>query len=150
MKTNNAVIITDPCYLLNGEDWEKSDYGEDLDIFFPNSICRDTIYGDWTCGMYKVTYSTHKDIEDVLDSHLTEIGTFTADAGMVCVVDVGDVCKYGPRVFNECITQCYTIIPGFKNKNITWSFETDRNDELHVIGRDEKNFIRYISNQTGA
>ncbi|GHU92802.1 hypothetical protein FACS1894208_00720 [Clostridia bacterium] len=30
MYFNGDVIITDPCYLIVGDDWDSCDYGEDM------------------------------------------------------------------------------------------------------------------------
>lgn len=57
MKFKGTIIITDPCYLDQGMDqnlWEASDYGEDLSVFGCSQwICRDTLYGDWSCTTYQ-------------------------------------------------------------------------------------------------
>lgn len=61
MRFKGTIVITDPCYLDHGMDqdlWEASDYGEDLSVFGCSQwICRDTIYGDWSC----TTYQTNPD-----------------------------------------------------------------------------------------
>lgn len=59
MRFKGTIVITDPCYLDQGMDqnlWEISDYGSDLTIFGCSQwICKDTIYGDWSCFTYKGT-----------------------------------------------------------------------------------------------
>lgn len=60
------IIITDLCYIFDSETVEYDDnYGPEGDII------KDTLYGDWSCATYR---------DDGV-----EIGTFCADAGMVCV-----------------------------------------------------------------
>ena len=54
MKFNGTIIITDPCYIIKDEDWDRCDYGDNVKCLgFENCICEDTIYGDWTCFTYK-------------------------------------------------------------------------------------------------
>ena len=58
MKFKGTIVITDPCYLDNGESnldlWEASGYGEDLSVFGCSQwISEGTIYGDWSCTTYK-------------------------------------------------------------------------------------------------
>lgn len=59
MKFQGTIVITDPCYLDNGEGnldlWEASGYGEDLSVFGCSQwISEGTIYGDWSCTTYQV------------------------------------------------------------------------------------------------
>ena len=57
MQFKGTIVITDPCYLDTdmGQDlWEASGYGDDLSVFGCSQwICKDTIYGDWSCTTYK-------------------------------------------------------------------------------------------------
>ena len=57
MRFKGTIVITDPCYLDHGMDqdlWEASGYGDDLSVFGCSQwICKDTIYGDWSCTTYK-------------------------------------------------------------------------------------------------
>lgn len=68
MQFKGTIVITDPCYLDNdmGQDlWEASGYGEDLSVFGCSQwICKDTIYGDWSCTTYK---GDSKEISEVVD-----------------------------------------------------------------------------------
>ena len=111
---NKTIIITDPCYISDGdcEDW-KNDYDP--------YIVKNTIYGDWSCRVYK---GNKEDLERIINEwdtfyqdwwkrwnfeNLTEqekgklkkeyeekeaeykkkysYGSFCADAGMVAVYD---------------------------------------------------------------
>lgn len=79
----------------NVSDWELSNYGEDFEeLGIKNYICRDTIYGDWSCTTYNS--DTHE-----------EIGEFCADAGMVAVFLLDEVLKYNPG-FNYHIGRPWT------------------------------------------
>lgn len=50
MKFKGSIVITDPCYIMKDEDWTD---GYRMPEGFTNYICRDTIYGDWSCMTYK-------------------------------------------------------------------------------------------------
>lgn len=57
MKFKGDIIITDPCYIIreNSDDWTKcgcGDFMENLGI--KNYLCRDTIYGDWSCTTFNL------------------------------------------------------------------------------------------------
>lgn len=68
----------------NISDWELCNYGEDMEVLeIKNYICRDTLYGDWSCTTYNS--DTHE-----------ELGEFCADAGMVGVFLLDEVLKYNP------------------------------------------------------
>ena len=68
----------------NADDWEKCSYGENMEeLGIHTYICRDTLYGDWSCTTY--------------DSDTKEkLGEFCADAGMVGVFLLDEVMKYNP------------------------------------------------------
>lgn len=92
MRFKGDIIITDPCYICkeseyrdnNISDWELCNYGEDMEVLgIKNYICRDTLYGDWSCTTYDA--DTHE-----------ELGEFCADAGMVGVFLLDEVLKYNP------------------------------------------------------
>ena len=65
MTIKDDVIITDPCYVVKDEDWDKCEYGKRLDVLgFTNYVSESTIYGDWSC----TTYSTpRKDVENQIE-----------------------------------------------------------------------------------
>lgn len=79
----------------NISDWELCNCGEDMTVLgIKNYICRDTLYGDWSCTTY------NSDTNDVL-------GRFCADAGMVGVFLLDEVLKYNPD-FNYHIERPWT------------------------------------------
>ena len=88
------IVITDPCYTT--EKW--CDEGFDLDSL---PLCRDTIYGDWSC----TTYNTRTN---------EVIGEFCADAGMVCVDTLENIKKRKPNFEEDLGEWCRTIIRNFK------------------------------------
>ena len=77
MQFDGDIIITDPCYITEDDDWEKSDYGSHMDdIGLHKCITNETIYGD--AGMVGVF-----DLAEVLeynpkfDYHITKPWTTT-------------------------------------------------------------------------
>jgi hypothetical protein len=137
---NKTIIITDPCYIVdNDKDWELSDYGEDMTGLKDITNCEtsNTIYGDWSCTVYKGTLD-----EEPIEQN--KLGNFCADAGMVGVFELEEVLKYNPN-FDYHITKPWTttVIENFTGE-ITIE-EID--DEIFVIGNGNINFY---SIQTGA
>ena len=85
------------------DDWHKCSYGENMGALgITNYICRDTLYGDWSC----TTYNT--DTKE-------ELGKFCADAGLVAVFELEEVLKYNPDFSRWIKTHywCGTIIENF-------------------------------------
>lgn len=141
------------------DDWSKCSYGENMEALgITNYICRDTIYGDWSC----TTYNT--DTEE-------KLGKFCSDAGLVAVFELDEVLKYNPD-FSQWIKThnwCVTVIENFTG-NINFEVvhqsgvytkddefesngkiyckegETWENDEIQVIG---KGNINFFTTQTG-
>ena len=136
------------------DDWSKCSYGENMEALgITNYICRDTIYGDWSC----TTYNT--DTKE-------KLGKFCADAGLVAVFELDEVLKYNPD-FSQWIKThnwCVTVIENFTG-NINFEIvhqsgvytkddefeingkiyckegETWENDEIQVIGKGNINFF---------
>lgn len=126
MRFKGSIVITDPCYILKGEDW-TDDYS--MPEGFTNYIRRDTIYGDWSCMTYKGTADTdlpaqwndiffdffsdenytdkteeekhklEKTFSDIKKKWIEDncYGEFCADAGEVCVVYLDEAIKYNPE-----------------------------------------------------
>ena len=84
MRFKGDIIITDPCYICKNGDWSKCGYGDNMGrLGIKNYICRDTIYGDWSCTTF------NSDTKE-------PIGEFCADAGLVAVFLLDEVLKYNP------------------------------------------------------
>lgn len=138
MRFKGDIIITDPCYIIkkdNYDDWDNCNYGEKMEILgIKNYICRDTIYGDWSCTVYDLNVQNKV------------LGEFCADSGMVAVFLLKEVLKYNPD-FDYHIKKKYkyttTLIKDFDG-NV--EFEVDKSNKLHVVGKGDVNFISY---QTG-
>jgi hypothetical protein len=134
---NKNIIITDPCYLDNvmnkkdktkelDEYWheflgnmDSDDYSPRLQRFgFTDNICCGTGYGDWSCTTFRVGFDPTEikemeDLEKIDEDQLINIGSFCADAGMVCVVDAEELKKFNPNFFEwafshrHCVTAIY-------------------------------------------
>lgn len=142
---NGDIIITDPCYLFDDED-----IGDD-DVCWDEFICemqkcnkitaymeRDTAYGDWFCTTFD------SDTEE-------KIGTFCADAGMVCVAYIDEINAIRKKKFEDCNNYwSYTVIENFRGKV---RFVTRKGNALYVIGRGINSVtgesINFITIQTG-
>lgn len=146
MKFKGDIIITDPCYICKDDDWHKCHYGDSMNVLgIKNYICRDTIYGDWSCTTY------NSDTNE-------EIGEFCADAGMVAVFLLDEVLKYNPD-FDYHITRPWTTTlirdfdgdVDFKVVHTEGIFEDDsrwhkkgdkwEDDSVQVVGTGNINFI---------
>lgn len=104
MKFKGDIIITDPCYIIkkNSGDWGKCGYGDNMKALgIENYLCRDTIYGDWSCTTF------NSDTKEA-------IGEFCADAGMVAVFLLDEVLAYNPDFdFYETKPWTTTLIKDF-------------------------------------
>lgn len=100
MKFKGDIVITDPCYVVNDEDWEFSEYGDRMDkLGFTFYLVRPTIIGDWVCN--------------VIEDSGEVLGTFTADAGLVGVFLLDEVLEHNPDFLRYTNPACYTIIRDF-------------------------------------
>jgi len=147
MKFKGNIIITDPCYIIrkNSDDWTKcgcGDFMENLGI--KNYLCRDTIYGDWSCTTFNL--DTKK-----------EIGEFCADAGLVAVFLLDEVLAYNPdfdwyeskpwtttliRDFDGDIEMKVIHIEGIYDEDTEWYEKGEKwtDDFLSVVGTGNINF----------
>lgn len=102
MKFNSTIIITDPCYIVKDNDWDKcGDHMERLGL--TNYICEDTIYGDWTCFTYKGSEPNEETINNWNDIYL--------------------------KFFYDCNSQEYRDNPG-KRKELYDNFIKNKQDFL--------------------
>lgn len=99
-----TLIITDPCYILNNEDYERTNYGKDLNkLGFTSYLVSDTGYRDWVNEILR--YSPEE-----------SLGEFCADSGQVCVVLKEDI-ENNPdcaKKFYLLSKHCYVIIKDFE------------------------------------
>lgn len=87
MNFKGTIVITDPCYLDNGEGnldlWEASGYGEDLSVFGCSQwISESTIYGDWSCTTYKGTNTACKAIFNEINKCYDELNQLDVEDPM--------------------------------------------------------------------
>lgn len=110
---NEDIIITDPCYIFNDEQYDNSNGYSNLEnIGIKNYISHSTLYGDWSC----TTFNT--DTEKA-------IGQFCADAGMVCVVPLNETVTLSDEYNNIKDKEwTRTIIKGFTG-HVYVDFKTD-------------------------
>lgn len=137
---NEDIVITDPCYIIKDEDWEKSSFGSNLRIFgVTNYLTRDTLYGDWSCTVFN------------LDEDRKLIGEFCADAGLVCVLSLRDAIEKINPNFEQWAKDhdwCVTIIRNFTGfVQIKTAFNSFTNEiYAYVSGSGSINFV---GEQTG-
>lgn len=83
-------------------------------------------------------YKEYKQYEKQFNDAHT-LGSFCADAGMVCVVYLEDVLKFNPnfKQWASKHTWCATIIENFDG-NV--EYEIDEHDEAHIVGTGNINF----------
>jgi hypothetical protein len=128
MHFKGNIIITDPCYIIdeeNTDDWDDCEYGCNMEeLGITNYICRDTLYGDWSCTVF-----------DTVNEN--KIGNFSADAGMVAVFLLDEVLKYNPH-FNYHTEKPNTTTL-IKNFDGDVTFELN-GDNVHVVGKGNINF----------
>ena len=109
MEFDGDIIITDPCYVARGDDWDRCGYGYEMEILGINHyMTRDTIYGDWSCTVYSTKKTGGKKRRE-------KIGEFCADAGLVSVFLLSEVFEYDPG-FDYHVTRPWTttLIRDFK------------------------------------
>jgi hypothetical protein len=154
MEFDGDIIITDPCYIIRAkhhgtkplyeDDWNYCEYGDNMEALgINNYICRDTLYGDWSCTTYDLNTKE-------------PIGEFCADAGMVAVFDLKEVLKYNPD-FDYHLNKKWTttLIKNFKG-TVQFVVEEDHeydDYEVKVIGHGVNKItgepIDFVGQQTG-
>lgn len=125
------IIITDPCYVIKYEDWDKCDDGDNLEALgISTCMMRSTLYDDWSCSVY----DTDK---------RKKIGDFCTDGGMVAVFLLDEVLKYNPS-FDYHINRKWTttLIKNFKGtvqfvieeEKFEYDGEECTDYSVHVVG----------------
>ena len=140
------VLITDPCYVM--EDYRSK-------IAKPHGILEDTLYGDWSCTVFKAS-----DYKECYNNSV--VGEFCADAGLVCIIDLeyaraNSNKPYGIDHWLEEHYWCGTIIDDFTGRfdvvDVTYEHERDGEPKQYtgreIYGYDKDNNRIYIAYQTG-
>lgn len=104
------LIVTDPCYVFHGDAWREvidlfqgmatvngALAPQELEHAGLKMVIADTIFGDWCC--------------EVKDSLQGKLGTFTADAGCVCALQL--TYKDAVSRFKGINRMCWLRIPRF-------------------------------------
>lgn len=162
MKFKGSILITDPCYIIKkGEDWDNLIFGgestpPDLSsLGMPESLMAHTGIGDGTWSVYQVDdpwkcLSLLKEgvPEEEIFVGATNIGSFGADAGMSCVVNLDQLLAYdreNTEEFLQKYSHCYTLIEGFDGdivlERVPWTCGNFNFKLLKIIGTGNINFI---------
>lgn len=120
------IIITDPCYVIKDDLWDrflKEVLCDNISTIrrwreFKEGLVANTLYGDWGCTLFKV-----KDIDSAIEALKNEtnyedseaVGKFCADAGMVCVFYLNDCLNHNKKEVEDLLTKnwCATVIKDF-------------------------------------
>lgn len=133
------ILITDPCYVIEDDDWMKSDLGRDLDSFgMTKYATKSTLYGDWSCTVFD------KDSRK-------PIGEFCADAGIVSVFSLDEVKKCLNPKIEDWVKEhpwCATILRNYTGKVQIKTGYDKKNYEFYRYV-DGEGSINFIGNQTG-
>ena len=150
MKFKGTIIITDPCYVTKHKDWDKCNYGQNMEILgIHNYITESTICGDWDCTTYKIAKDPYKVINNFIEVqkkgedygvHCSELGNFCADSGQVSVFLLDEVRKYNSNIDEWIISHdwCVTTIPDFDGEV---NYYVDKQDSAHIVGIGNINFF---------
>ena len=126
MKFTGTIIITDPCYLCTDDDYERTNYGKELDkLGFTNYLVEDTGIGDWSNAIFQ--------------DNGEKLGDFCADSGQVCVVLAEELIKYNLE-FKQVIEKpsaCYAIIRDFNGEV---EIDTSDSNWTMIYGKGNINF----------
>ena len=99
---------------------------------FSNFLCSQTYYGDWSCEVF---------------SSKKKIGSFCADAGMVCVMLLDEVLKYNPDFnLHKTSPHACALIKDFDGNVEFVTHKEDGDTILNIVGEGNINFITH---QTG-
>lgn len=120
------------------DDWDKCGMGEFMgELGINHSIVESTIYGDWSCGTYKVDENPRKLIDRLVkeecDIEATKLGSFCADAGKVAVFLLDEVRQYNPKI-DDWIAEhpwCVTTIKDFDGDV---EYYVDNEGDAHIYG----------------
>lgn len=114
---NGDIIITDPCYLANGDDEKDYKAIEEIEDFGLSSL---TFCGDWDC--------------EVINAETNEkLGEFSSDCGFVCVTLLSKILEYNPE-YNDYKSFLATLIPNFSGKIFFTLHEDEEDTYLRING----------------
>ncbi|MGM9532816.1 hypothetical protein [Intestinibacter sp.] len=160
MKFKGTIIITDPCYIVLGnnysdtaltsDDWLACNYGKNMKVLgITNYISERTIYGDWMCETYRIKENPIDTIDSIVEANRQDnyidleaelIGKFTANSGQVGVFLLDEVRKYNPGIDDWIRTNPYSIttIEDFDGEV---EYYVDNDEDAHICGTGNINFF---------
>lgn len=157
MKIKGDILITDPCYWMKDDVFEK--YCMKLvpgtvQLLNPienmQGMLSDTLYGDWKCTVYKTDKDiTQETLENIIEYSLPPVGevvgTFTADAGLVSISEYNETWDYNKKKAEELVdkyTRCATVLEDFDGDVIFVDIYTKDCDTPMrcIIGKGNYNF----------
>lgn len=117
MKIKGDILITDPCYWMKDEDYEKYCIECDsVSLLNPienmQGMFAPTLVGDWSCSVFKIDIpmSSEALINIVQDSLKygkelpgRVVGKFTADSGLVSVSEYNEIWDYNKNKAEELV-----------------------------------------------
>ena len=107
---NESIVLTDPCYIMNGNDAELTDYGMDMSkIGYSKSHTVRNGYGD---GGWVVKNKKNG----------KKLGEIWADSGETGVYLLEEIREHDPDFFNTRVSFCAATLIGFTG-NITFKFK---------------------------
>lgn len=133
MKYKGDLVITDPCYFTTHDDWEKSDYGNELEnINFGNYITIPTGFGDGVGAVFEGEASvidglladSSLSLNDLINSikeKCKSVGQFCVDSGQFGIYNRAD-------------------IDSLKEKDKDWDKWTQGGSTTHLIATVIENF----------
>ena len=140
---NGDIVITDPCYLIPDDrpaDWEACAHGDEMEALgIAHYLCRVTLYGDWSCEVFKGTGSRLW----YPQAPEKKIGEFAADACRVGVFYLREILRYNPAFdFHINKPWCACLIKGFRGSvKIVTKVDPDGDESMHLIGIGSKSFF---------
>jgi len=100
---NKDIVITDPCYVF------EKDWHEDCSNKLNNYIYHSTLIGDVTTTIYKIdnNIDINKDFLKIFAQ--PQLGTCTADAGLIGVFDLNEVLQYDPNFSTKYLSKAWCV-----------------------------------------
>jgi len=157
MKIKGDLLITDPCYWMKDKEFEKYCYNigpSEITLLNPidnmQGMMADTIFGDWTCEVYKTDESVDQSVlEDIIKYNKPPVGVlagkFGSDAGLVSISEYNETWDYNRKKAEDLIDKypwCATLLENFDG-DVTFVDIYSGNDSEPmrcIIGKGNYNF----------
>lgn len=127
------------------DDWDKCGMGEFMgELGINHSIVESTIYGDWSCGTYKVDENPRKLIDRLVKKECgieaTKLGSFCTDAGKVAVFLLDEVRQYNPKI-DDWIAEHPWWVTTIKDFDGDVEYYIDNKGDAHIYGIGNISFL---------